>query len=162
MNVAKPGLFFLFFVGFSNAILFIDRHTADYNARLSNWTVTYFSDAKGNSVVNTTIEIFVTLTKMLTYIKVKVSENPFDKEYRRELVRTVIDVAKFMENTQSNPLVREFVNSITKRGQIKIAYPMPPVTHFDQKQRSKLEVFSTGNIQNGEHFLRISISAFQR
>lgn len=53
-------------------------------------------------MVNVTNVNHVTMTKLLAYVSVCVPENRHDREYKRELVRTVADVEKVFEGLQSN------------------------------------------------------------
>lgn len=114
------------------SIIYIDRHTLDFDEKLANWTISYFHDQKRNSVSNVTMQTFKTFTKMLVYFNVKVSENPDDREYHREVVRTVIDYCKFMQNTQNNPILRAFLGSLKNSFPFNTSYPMKPVS-FDSE-----------------------------
>lgn len=130
MNLGHIRTFFISLIDLCivGGIIHIDRHTLDFDIKLSNWTISYFHDQTGNSVSTTIFETYVTFTKMLIYINIRVAEDQNDKEYRRELTRTVIDLGKFMKNTQSNPILKAFINGLRKNIQFKIGYPMTQVS----------------------------------
>lgn len=115
------------FLWFVESIIYIDRHTLDFDEKLCNWSISYFHDQNRNSVSNVTLQTFKTFSKILLYFNVKVSENPDDREYRREVIRTVIDYCKFMQNTQNNPILRSFLGGIKKSFPFNLSYPILPV-----------------------------------
>lgn len=137
-----------------DGIIYIDRHTLDFDEKLVNMTMTYFPDQKRNSVVNLTIETIKTITKILIYVTLKVPENQNDREYRREVIRTVIDFGKFIENSQSNPVLRAFLDALKKGTQFKISYPMLPVSLMQLDLLLIDRSCSTGHLQVRQHILR--------
>lgn len=78
----------------TSAVIYIDRSTLDFNKKIANLTTTYTHNEKGNSITNLTILTFKTITKMLLYVHVKLAEDENDREFKRSLLRTVVDVEK--------------------------------------------------------------------
>lgn len=117
---------------FVDSIIYIDRQTLDFDGELANWSVSYFHDQKRNSVSNVTLHLFKNFSKILIYFNVKVSEDANDKEYRREVCRTVMDYCKFMQNTRGNPILRAFLSGLRKSFPTNVTYPMVMV-RFEQK-----------------------------
>lgn len=130
MQVAKLAPVFILIAAILEVaigIIFIDRHTLDYDAKLSNWSITIVHNQKKNSMTTLEFQTFVTFTKMLLYVTVKIAENQHDREYRRELVKTVIDVVRFTEATQNHPIGKLYLENLKKSIQFKVAYPLKPV-----------------------------------
>lgn len=79
-------------------------------------------------MVNVTMVSHVTITKMVAYVSVRFPENKNDREYRREVVRTVVDVEKVLKGMQSNPIVKGYVDDLLKYADFDINLPYKPVS----------------------------------
>lgn len=101
--------------------------TKDYNSKLTNLTVTYTHNKKGESVTNVTIVNFINVTKFLAYCTVRVPQNQIDREYKIQLLKTVADVDKILNGYQSNPLARAYVNNIMQFMDFEMKFPLKPV-----------------------------------
>lgn len=112
----------------SNCIVYIDRVTKDFNPKvLIDFTVEYTHNSNGDAVVNVTIVSVVTITKLLAYGQVRLPENKDDREYRREFIRTVFDVTKTLNGSQSNFLVKFFCDNVMKYADFEMKFPVGPV-----------------------------------
>lgn len=118
---------FFSFVPFINNLLYIDRVEFESNPALENSTLTFFHDAKGNSVTTATFTTFVTITKMLLYIKMKVAEDENDKDYKRQLVSSVLEIDKVLKGLQSNIFISHFFRDVQNSMDFKFQIPLPPV-----------------------------------
>lgn len=123
MFVCFSGLF----VAVSCGKIFIDRYTLEFDRKLGNWS-TSFINVNNVSCTNLTIQPFQTITKFVAYVKVNLAENENDREYKREFVRTVVDVAKATAGEQMNFLVKGFFENLKPYMDFKFQMPMPPVS----------------------------------
>lgn len=110
-----------------NSVLYIDRFTVEANPAISNLSVAYITDEKGNAVTNASFDAFVTVTKILVYVRVRLAEDQNDREYKREFLRTVIDVTKMFSDSQTNFLLKGFTESLRQFMDFEIKFPLPPV-----------------------------------
>lgn len=114
-------------VSTESGILYTERHTLDFNKKLCNFSVAYTHDRRGRSVTNLTLQNFVIITKALLYMNIRCPENPGDREYRREVVNTVIDLKKFVGGLQLNPVLRGYIAGL-KASFDWLDFPLPPVS----------------------------------
>lgn len=111
-----------------SGLIYVDRHSLEFNKQFVNWTVSYTTGNGKNSVNNLTVETFTTITKVLIYFTCAVAEDNNDKEYRREVVRTVIDLGKFFKGLQGNPLMRKYIENIKEGLETQLTFPLPVVS----------------------------------
>lgn len=110
-----------------SGLIYVDRHTLEFDKKFMNWTLSYTSGRDRNSVNNFTFQTNTTLTKVLIYFTCCVAEDSNDKEYRREVVRTVIDLGKFFKGLQGNPLMRSLIGNLKRGLQTEMKFPLLPV-----------------------------------
>lgn len=109
-------------------ILIVERHDVEFDETYGNITTSYRRAPDGNSLTNVTIYNFKTITKALIYFSMRLAADQFDREYKFEVVKTVIDVSKFLRGAQSNPLIRPYIEEILRGIKLKITFPMVPVS----------------------------------
>lgn len=109
------------------SIIYIDRFSLEFNEQISNWTITFVSFEKASSMTNVTFKPFKTVTKLLTYLTIKVAEDSNDREYRRVFVRTVFDCGKLFDGSSGNPILRTIIDDLQKSLSDRIVFPMEPV-----------------------------------
>lgn len=117
-----------FFPVLANCGLYIERMTSDFNPKLCDFKVAYTHNENGDAVTNLTFDIHVNITKLLVYFNFKVPENKEDHEYRREMIKTVIDGGKLFKGSQSNYLVKFFFQSVAKYSDFDLKLPLAPVS----------------------------------
>lgn len=113
-------------------LLYIDRVEVESNPALVNSTLIYFHDATGNCVTTATFTTFFPITKMLLYIKIKFAEDRNDKEYKRQIVSSVVEIDKVLKGLQSNMFIIHFFQDIRNSMDFKFRLPLPPVK-FDRQ-----------------------------
>lgn len=126
----KVATIFCLFPALVDCIIYIDRVTSDFNPKLLEFKVAFNHNLKGEAVTNVTFVTHVDIIKLLVYVKFAVAENKDDREYRREMVRTVIDGGKLFKGSQSNYLVKFFFESIAKGTNFEWKFPLAPVGFF--------------------------------
>lgn len=109
-------------------IIFVDRSTLDFDKKLSNWSITYFHDQTGNSVVNISFQTYVTVSKAFLYIKANAAIDRNDKEYQLEVLNTVIDTEKFLKGMQGHFIVRNFLVETLTSMDFEPKFPLPAVS----------------------------------
>lgn len=110
-----------------NGIVYIERVTSDFNAKIVDLKIIYAHNSNGDAEVNVTFVTNVTITKILVYARLAIPENKDDNKYRRELVRTVIDAEKIFKGAQTNFLVNVFYNCISRYVDFELKLPLVPV-----------------------------------
>lgn len=126
--MAKAGIVFCLLPIFTSCIIYIDRASFGSNPKICDVTVNYTHNAKGESLTNVTAVTHVNVTKLFVYVSFRVPENENDREYRRELIRTVVDVEKVLNGLQSNPVVKGYVDNILKYVDFEVKFPARPVS----------------------------------
>lgn len=137
-------LLFPFLTNSANCILYIDRVEVESNPAVASMLVDYMHDAKGNSVTNATFTTFVTITKSLLYLKMKVAENENDKEFKRQLISSVVDVDKVLKGFQSNFLISRFFAAFRKGMDLNFQHPLAPVGSFNFMRTSFWSILYQG------------------
>lgn len=110
------------------SLVYIDRHTLEFNEKISNWSTSYVRVENGSSMLNFTFTTFKTVKKMLIYLTLKVAEDSNDKEFRRVFVRTVIDLGRFLDGSQANPILRNVIKKLQQSMDFQAKFPIPPVS----------------------------------
>lgn len=111
-----------------NAVVYIERVVIDCNEKIGNASSNFIHDQKGNSIVNATIQTFVTVTKASLYLNIKAAADQNDREYRVDVLKTVIDLRKFLEGLQGNPFLRGYIERLKKSLDFELKFPVPPVS----------------------------------
>lgn len=122
--------YFCFIPNLANCIVHVDRVEVESNPSIGSLVVNYIDDEKGNSIINATFSNTVTITKSLLYFKLKIAENDNDKDYKRQLISSVLDVDKVLKGFQSNIVISRFFAAFKKGMDLKFQHPLPPVS-FD-------------------------------
>lgn len=123
----KIALAVLGFPAFCSCIIYIDRFTAETNKKYSNVTIAVRPDKDGNSVTNITATTFTTFLELRVYIKIIFKE---DQEYRREFLRTVINVEKLANDLQRNIILKSYMDSLKKLMDFEVKFPLKHVSSF--------------------------------
>lgn len=98
--MVKVAIVFYLFPVFTSCVYYIDRVKSGYSRELCGLMVNYTHNAEGACVTNVTIVNYFNVTKLVACISVCVPESRNDQEYKRELVRTVVDVEKALKGLQ--------------------------------------------------------------
>lgn len=90
---------------------------------------------------------------MLVYVKINVEENKDDRDYKKEFLRTVVDVEKLSKGGQLNFLVAGYMENVKKFLDFEIRFPFQPVgvykfIYFFGKFHTLQAFFLKGNLQS--------------
>ena len=117
--------------------MYIDRHKIDFDKKLINITFECFSDKVHDLVINLTIEHYVPLDNMVIYAKLNIPEDSDDRFFRKEVLKTVVNVGKLMNGVYGNPIIQAvFVRLIASRN----SKPTFPITVVRILPKNKLLV----------------------
>lgn len=89
-----------------------------------------FNDGVHDSLITAEFELFADLSKVVTNIKIDIPENDRDQEYRREALRTTMDVGKFFKGIQGNFFAKAFSENFFQSINFVPAFPIKKVSHF--------------------------------
>jgi hypothetical protein len=67
------------------------------------------------------------ITKTLVYIKIKIPENEFDRNFQKEIVRTVMDIEKVVQGTNRNFIINHLAERFLASSQFELKFPLPKV-----------------------------------
>lgn len=126
--MTKKAVLFSALPVFCSCLIYIDRLQSDFNPKLVNMTINFTHNNKGESVVNTTFLNHVTITKLTVYVSLRVPENKNDRECKRELVKTVVDLDKVFKGLQTSSVVNGFIRNILQYLDFEVKLPFLPVS----------------------------------
>lgn len=66
-------------------------------------TATYVNNAASDAVSNATIDVFETVVSMKVYVRIRLPEDKNDKTFKKELLKTSIDVGKILSGHVGQP-----------------------------------------------------------
>lgn len=121
----KIAIIFCVLPMYCSCVAYIGRVESDYNPKLVNMSVNYTHDARGHSL---TLLNHVTITKFLIYVGLLVAENDNDREYKRKLVNSVIDIEKAVKGFQSSIWIKGYADSILKCMDFEFKLSLRPVS----------------------------------
>lgn len=154
-------MYLCFFVATTNCVVYINRVTKEVDSKFGDIKIVYTHNAKGDSVTNATFMTLCNITKMMVYMKLAVPENKNDREYKRELVRTVIDAEKIYKGSHSNFLVKIFFDCVLKYADFEFKLPLAPVVILSNLFKEfSIIFFITGNVQIRQHHRGLIASSF--
>lgn len=111
-----------------SGIIIIDSHEVECDEKLANLTTSYREDYDGNFLTNVTIQTFKSITKGFLYFNIKLAADQNDREYKFEIIKTVIDGEKFLKGAQSNPFLKPFIDGIIQSANLEIRFPLAAVS----------------------------------
>lgn len=123
-------LFVLFFtfLPIISGITYIDNVIVEPNLKYANMSIAYTHNERGSSVSNLTFQSKVTISKILLYATVRIAEDQSDSKYKREFIKTVLDLEKVFKGAQNNFVVKAYVDNLKKFMNFKVKFPMRPVS----------------------------------
>lgn len=124
----------------SSAIIHIEKHILEFDESIGSAETTYFHEVTGNSITNVTFRTFKTITKAFLYLNVRLATDKDDRDYKFELIKTVIDFGSFLKGAQGNPLLRAFIENIKRSFDFEIVFPAPPVSTYIYQNDIKIFV----------------------
>lgn len=119
---------FCTFLPIISGITYIDNAIAEPNLKYANMSIAYTHNERGSSVSNLTFQSKVTITKILLYVTVRIAEDQSDSKYKREFIKTVLDLEKVFKGSQNNFLVKAYTDNLKKFMDFKVKFPMKPVS----------------------------------
>lgn len=111
----------------SSGLFYIERYTTEPIAVLMV-TVNYTHDLKGNSITNISFVNTATITKIMLYIEIRAAEDNNDREYKRLLIKTVVDTVKATKSMQTNLFLKGFLANIVEHMDFELKFPFRPVS----------------------------------
>lgn len=113
---------------FQASVIIINQYEVTFNKSISNLTFEHACDGKADCIVNCTITSFHTVEKMTLYVTVKIPENSNDRKYSKELVKTVVQLERYLNRKNGNHLVTAFLSHFLDSIDFEPALPFPPVS----------------------------------
>lgn len=111
----------------TNGFLHLNRTAVDFDPALTNVSADYTHDATANCVLNVTFLTFVTITNMRIYFKMNLAEDQFDRDFKKVLVSSVVEVEKVFKGKQSNIFINAIFGEIRRSMTFEYKLPLPPV-----------------------------------
>lgn len=73
------------------------------------------------------------MTKMVTYLKANVPENENDKKFKKEVVRTVVDMEKLTKGFSGNFVLKTAIDLFLNSFEFEYKFPMKKVRNLNRK-----------------------------
>lgn len=127
VGMAALFAFFWSFLPIVCGLTYVDHVIVEPNLKYANMTLAYTHNERGSAIMNFTFEFKVTVLKMLLYMKITIPENENDHHFKKELLRTVIDVEKIFKETEATFMVKAVINNIRRFMDFKVKFPLLPV-----------------------------------
>lgn len=108
--------------------VYISRVKVESNAEYGNVSIKYTHDAKGNSVTNGSFTTCVTTNQIVIYFKVMLAEDKNDVVYKKELLRTSVDMDKLFRGLQSSKILKSYIDALKKSMDFEWKLPLAPVS----------------------------------
>lgn len=124
---------FATFLQFSSCIVYIDRAVVDSNPKFVSMEVNFTHDDEGNSITNVTFTSLINVTKLLVYFKLKLAEDENDKDFKRLLVSSVLDIEKVFSGKQSNGIINRYFDALKQSADPRFKVPLPMVSRHNFK-----------------------------
>lgn len=154
----KIAIIFYLLPTLNSFITYIDYYKTDSNPTLVKFQVAYTHNSKGQSVANVTFNNYALVTKLVAYVSFRVPESQNDREYKREIVKTVVDVEKAFKGLQSNPIVKTYAANLVKFVDFKVQLPFKPVSLATIFLDCSHLFFKSGNISIHQRCHRFQLS----
>lgn len=153
-------ILFCFLPNDARCVFHIDRVEVESNPSIGSLLVDYIHDVKGNSIINATFTNSVTITKSLLYFKMRVAEDKNDKDFKRQMISSVLDVDKVLRGFQSNVVISRFFAVFKKGMDLKFHHPLAPVSKISEVTVVSFYIFSCSLALQGVYrFVNISYTA---
>lgn len=111
-----------------SGIIYVDNILCEPNKAVLDMTVVTAHDATGNALTNLTFKTRSVVTKMLLYLKVIMADDQIKAGVTREVLRSVVDIEKVMKGSHSNPLIKQFFDSLLPKMNFTMSFPFQPVS----------------------------------
>lgn len=100
---------------FKDCLAKISSISCDYNHAKGFMNISFANDKSSRKVfINSTVEIYESLEKLIGYVKILLPEHEWDSDYRKELFRFVLDAEKSFKGAYSNNVLRFIMESFYK------------------------------------------------
>lgn len=100
---------------------------------MANNTVSVFNDHVNDTLISSSIELKLAVEKYIIIMKFNVPEDDIDREYRREFLKTTIDVEKAMDGKFGGFLVKTLMVNLLRSLDFKPKFPIPAVVETNGK-----------------------------
>lgn len=97
------------------------------NKEAINITSTIFNDGLHDSLVNMTVQHFVTIENEMLYIKFNLPLFEGDQNYQRQVLSTVTDMKKFMKGVNGNFITKSILERLSTSVDFPLEFPLKPV-----------------------------------
>lgn len=108
--------------------MYVDEYKLDHNSEIVKMQkIEFFCDKVHQTAGNFTLESIKTVNKFKVYFFLNIPENENDREFRKVLLKSVVDSDKFLSGVYANPVVRYVVGLIMESAQFELQLPIKPV-----------------------------------
>lgn len=102
------------------------------NDALCKVNFSHTCDGNRECLVTFKATTFVRIDKLLIYVKLFFPEDDNDREFKRRIMETVVDVEKILRGINANPLLNVFMKDFFDRTKVDFAFELPfePVSNL--------------------------------
>lgn len=105
---------------------------AKVNKDVMNVTSEIFNDGLHDTLINMTVQYFVTIETEMLYIKFNLPLYEGDDRYQRRILSTVTNMNKFMKGVNGNFVTKSILERLSLSIDFPLEFPLEPVRHLSQ------------------------------
>lgn len=105
----------------------IHKVTTQTNEKIFNITATVFNDGINDKVLNATIINYEVVEKLILYLTVNVPRDSYDRKYRKEFMKTTVDLVKLHRGVTGSFLGKLIKNFYFEAMNLEPEFPIPKV-----------------------------------
>lgn len=114
-------------VSIQDCTIIIERISYDSNQKVGNLSINYANNGINDAVINVSFEVFVTILNMKVYLRVRLPEDENDRTFKRDLMKTTIDVGKLFSGNAGNFVIKGILENLLKSYDFEPKFPFQPV-----------------------------------
>lgn len=130
-----------------SATLLINKYEMTHNEELMRDFRISIENIKSGSLVNIEFMLLQDVTKMLIYGRFNIPESSDDREYKKEVLQSVIDVDRLFKGVATNFIAKTVIDEFGKSMNFERKFPIKKVSCFKVSYRMSLNFFPQGLIK---------------
>jgi hypothetical protein len=97
------------------------------NEKFLKFNYTLYNDEIHSYALDFTLNLLAAVTKLLVYVKIRIPEDEHDKNFSKEIIRTVVDVERTLNGTNRNLFVAKVAEGLSKGALKMLKFPLKKV-----------------------------------
>jgi hypothetical protein len=132
---------------FQHSILVLQDLKITPNTKVLKLNYQTHNDGFRSFSMNMTFDTLFVITKLWMFVTVKSPQDINDKNYQKEVLKTVVDVEKSLSGVRNNILVSTIVNSFLKSCDQELKFPLKKVKLHEIRRKQPVNSVFQGTYQ---------------